>query len=252
MKYFFSLMIFCVPAAWCMAQRTGPDWLVQVSGGLAAPLGDFGKKDGMPDYTTSSSGNSGWAKAGPLVNLCVGHQFKNSLFGLALSGSWQQNARDNKALQEYEMKQSPGSDRVIVNAGKWKIWKVLAGPSVTLPVGHSGKWNFDCVLQAGILKTAIPSYSYVVYMNNNPSIAGNTSSQSMKAAFCYRLSPGLNYLAGQKKNISIGFALAYDAARPSIHYTYYSFPPSGGNGVAVHHDYQVSSLGLLLGVGFLF
>jgi len=68
-------MIFCLSAIWSEGQQTEPGWSVQVSGGVAAPVGDFGKKNGVPDNSISSSGNARWAKTGPLVNL---YQIKGS------------------------------------------------------------------------------------------------------------------------------------------------------------------------------
>ena len=144
-----------------------------------------------------------------------------------------------------------GASFVAVKSDNWHIWKILAGPTFQIPLSKNGKTTFECDALGGILKTSIPAYETGVNIFNPPmNFFVSIGKTPLPTTFCYQADAGIKY--SFTKFWSISGNLGFTHAKPVHSYTIYLDPPYFQEPVHDSQSYPISTINLLVGVGYSF
>lgn len=243
-KYLIGFYIFFILAAPKLySQNADRQFKVTIDGGLSFPVGKFGSSA----FNTEKSQNA--AKPGPAATFALAYRFKNSHFGLKIMAGWQQNSVNNTAIAKSMHDFYPDGSQISANSDKWHIWKWMAGPTIETPLSANGKVSLEFNAVAGIVKTKIPRFEYiVVYPYQNTVEFEGRAPVSLAASFCYQVSASLNYRI--TRSVFLNGDLSFMHSAPSHIYTYY-LGPNFPQPVIIGQTYPISSVNLLVGVGYI-
>lgn len=122
-------------------------WTVDVSGGLALPVGKFASKN-IYDST------SAFAKAGPVINVSGSYRII-SHFGVTALVSIQKNAVDNKGVVSALEAANPDY-AFAVDEQDWKLGRALGGAYWEWSLGAKKLFSLRVQALAGVMKVEIP------------------------------------------------------------------------------------------------
>ena len=128
------------------AQRS--PWSIAASVGASFPTGKFAGKD-------FSDSSQSLATMGLAVDLLCDYRI-NAHFGLALLLTGQDNSVNTLSIEKQMAARNLDATAIDVNSGDWMIGKVMLGPTLSLPFGKTGKWQFTARLMAGAMRTSEP------------------------------------------------------------------------------------------------
>jgi len=209
MKYLrFAIFILLIQSKYGIAQQPVVGLSVQVSFGASIPVGTFGSKSPNELYSDNQPKASGLAEAGPLIQLNINYQIKQS-FGISFLISGQQNKQNSAAFQSDISQTLNSSDQFVVTTNSWQILKILAGGFYDLTITKE-KLYFRPKVLIGILKTSLPAYSF--YDRTSFSYSGNQKDNPLPWAFSYDLGGDLQWWFSKKMFIAVG--LDYSHAGP--------------------------------------
>jgi hypothetical protein len=229
------------------SQKTELPFKVALSAGASFPVGKF--SDTAPDSSFTQKQSA--AKPGPLVTLSLSYTFKHSPYGVELLGGWQQNNVNDLAIARSLAGYLPPGSEIAVGSDNWHIWKILAGPTIQIPLTQKGKTSLAFGVLGGILKTTVPGYESSTYYGNPPIATFESFSKiPLPAAFCYQLNAGVNYPVS--KAFLLTANLNFMHAAPVHSYTYYLDPPYFTMPVHASQSYPISTLNLLVGIAYVF
>ncbi len=244
-----SMLLF----AEATAQSTHHPFTVSLTGGPSFPLDRFADKNSN-DWNTSEVDKAGAAQTGWSGSLQLSYQL-DTHFGIALTAGINQYKRDGEALRKYyDLFSSYSGGVSVMDAKKWNVLKVLAGPTYTTAI--SKKLLFQSGVSAGIGKTAIPGFNYAKYdSGGNPMMLSTNSKVKMPAAFAYQVNAGLGYKLSQ--TFLLLFDMSYFDATATHKYTYFlsgpTFPDPGIDlANEVKDKYKLSAFSATLGIGLRF
>ncbi|HEX2846886.1 MAG TPA: hypothetical protein VHN59_10085 [Chitinophagaceae bacterium] len=232
------------------AQSKDHPFIVSLTGGLSFPLGRFADNNVATLSTESSM--IGAAGTGWNANIQVDYRLK-AHFGIALTGGVSEYKRDGSIFAKYY--ELLYGNKSAVDSKQWRVVKVLAGPTYTATL--SKKLSFRSGLSAGIVKTAIPGYSFTIRDPMGEILLERTADKAkMPAAFAYQVNVGLGYEL--KQTVLLLFDMNYFAATVTDDRT-----PSMGRPVIptpnpqpaysqAEEKYKLSAFSATLGIGFRF
>jgi hypothetical protein len=224
------------------SQNQDPSIEAGISIGPSFPMGKFS--------STATDSNSIHSAANPglAIQLSFSFPFKHSHFGLGFITSWQQNSVNTSHFEQNFQTRFPNSDRINVQIDYWHIWRFLAGPVWNIPVLKNGKTRFACGIEAGLLKTSIPTSSVEIYYSGILQTYMRVDSRDLPVAFCYQVHAGIDY--SLSRTLSLTGVVNFSHADPAYTYTYYLDPPVDSYAVYSKRIYSISSLNILLGIAY--
>lgn len=244
-----SMLLF----AEATAQSTNHPFMVSLTGGPSFPLGRFADKNST-EWNTTVTDKTGFAQTGWSGSLQLGYQL-NTHFGIALTAGMNQYKRDGDALKKhFDLFSSYSGSTSVMDAKKWDVVKVLAGPTYTTAI--SKKLLFQSGISAGIGKTAIPGFNYAKYdAGGNPLVLSTNSKVKMPAAFAYQVNAGLGYQLSQTFLLLLD--VSYFNATATHKYTVFGSGPTIPDPniditYQVKEKYKLSTLSATLGIGLRF
>jgi len=201
--------------------RNQSRWAVSVSVGAAFPVGKFAGKD-FADSTQST------AITGLALNLQL-HYRLCAHFGVGLLLTGQDDHVDTRSIEQ-QMEEASHADAVGASSGSWKIGKIMAGPTLSLPIGKDGKWTFTARLMAGMLRTTEPAITLAEEwiipsaggLSGGSGVIESISYQGKKSlswAFSYLGGAGLAYRIDSRWSLRLD--IDYAAASVKIPFSYY-------------------------------
>jgi opacity protein-like surface antigen len=229
MKYFFIFFSLFAITNICFAQQN-PKFSIEAFAGPSFPLGKFANKNYM-QFNNSAE----LAKTGITAGSNLKYKLNNN-FSVALNFAYSSNKQDKQAINNYLNKGANYPLDTKIETSSWQIAKVLAGFYYKHPINNS-RFSFNAGIVAGVSKTSIPHYSWVIY--SQPGIVYNSAEQDKKSlpwAFSYQISAGINYEV--KKNMYCLLSANYFNANTT-------YNPS-------NLKYAFNSATLVVGVGFRF
>lgn len=228
------------------AQQSFPRWRALLVMGPSFPVGNFGNTnwDSIP-------GRSG-AAPGIAAELGLQYTLKNHHIGIGLVLGWQENGGNTARVKDGLLIYNPDPNQIRVQMDHWSVWKILAGPEFNWPLSIHSKFRIETGVEAGILKTSIPAYSYQVYFadTHDWSAVGNISSVTLPASFCYQVHVGMEYRLNY--NILLKADANYSHAESSVQQYQNGFPPNANFAVTKKYSYPVSSMNILFGLVYEF
>jgi hypothetical protein len=230
---FFTSMII----SGMQAQHIEQPFSIGVLFGPAFPVGKFAST-GLDSSKIQSA-----TKTGICLAITLAYRFPNSIFGLYAVGSWQQNAVDDKALAMTLKPDYPDASSLVVNANPWRMWTLLAGPKIELPLDASGKCSIEFNIGAGIQQAGVPFYTITQYLPNESDISFYYGG-SLPPAFCYQFGSGFAYHINQAWSVIINASYTHSTANYNYDIEY------GGAPIHVSYTYPISSVNLLAGISF--
>lgn len=141
--FFCFGVLLCREAAYAQQNR----WTVDVSGGLALPVGKFASKN-VYDST------SAFAKAGPVINASGSYRII-SHFGVTALVSIQKNAVNNKGMASALEAANPDY-AFAVDEQAWKLGRALGGAYWEWTLDAKKRFGLRVQALAGVLKVEIP------------------------------------------------------------------------------------------------
>jgi len=239
---FFIFFVLATPKLY--SQNSDQQFKVAIDGGFSFPVGKFGSSDYDPGTLPSA------AKPGPAADFTFGYRFKNSHFGLKIIAGWQQNNVNNTAVARSMFDFYPNGSQIGAKSDNWHIWKWLAGPTIETPLSANGKMSLEFDAVAGVLKTKIPGYRYVVfYPDHNTVEVGSRAPISLPVSFCYQVSASFNYRI--TRSLFIRGDLSFMHSSPVHAYIFYLDPPNYNMPVNIRETYPINSINFLLGIGYI-
>ncbi|MCS3801301.1 hypothetical protein [Niastella sp. OAS944] len=229
------------------AQQKTPKFFAEVAAGPSFPIGQFGEKE-YPGIDAKDQ--PGMAKTGMAANITLGYYIKENV-GLLLTGGYAAYKQIPEGLEEYIKRNFyVSATDVDVNADDWKLLKVMVGGFYITPLTEN-KLNLVTKISAGILKTAVPAFSWRAYNATGPAFAGGENEEEkLPTSFCYQISLGLQYKLNERFHLLFDLnsfnATATDKAPPQ--------PIGNPPGVPAEPDkkYRFGSVNALIGVGVSF
>jgi hypothetical protein len=249
-KYIFIYGLFLASPITVTAQAATKSFYLELAIGSFFSVGKFANKTYTPTYNILNNNPSGLAKTGAGISLSLGYRInKSASVILILGGS--QNKQDVKPYENYLKQQYGNNITTSVSTGNWKIGRIMAGGSLSIPVTKAGKLYVLPKIFAGICKTTIPGYSFTA-IDNNGLITGETrSKENLNWAFCYQAGAGLKYAISSKFYFT--FDMNYFGTTHVVKYNYNpNFPVPGPATASGKRKYAISSVNTLLGVGINF
>jgi len=238
---FFIFFILATPKLY--SQNSDRQFKVTIDGGLSFPVGKFGSSA----FNPATSQNA--AKPGPAAAFTLAYRLKNSHFGLKIIAGWQQNNVNNTAIARSMFDFYPSGSQIGAKSDNWHIWKWMAGPTIETPLSTNGKVSLEFNAVAGILKTKIPGYKYtVIYPDQNTVEFEARAPISLAASFCYQVSACLNYRI--TRSLFLNGDLSFMHSAPVHVFTYY-LGPNYPMPVIISQTYPISSVNLLVGIGYI-
>lgn len=229
------------------AQQKTPKFFAEVSAGPSFPIGQFGEKE-YPGIDAKDQ--PGMAKTGIAANITLGYYIKENV-GLLLTGGYATYKQNPEGLEEY-IKRNYYVNATDINAkaDDWKLLKIMAGGFLITPLTEN-KLNLVTKISAGILKTAVPEFSWKAYASTGPAFAGgDEEEEKLPKTFCYQISLGLQYKLNDKLHLLFDInsfnATATDEAPPRPIGT----PP--GVPSLPDRKYKFGAVNALIGVGVNF
>lgn len=227
------------------AQSNNHPFMVSLTGGASFPLGRFAEKNST-NWNTAPD-KIGAAETGWSGNLQLGYRL-NAHFGIALTAGISQYKRNWNAFKKYF--EDIYGNSAEVSMKKWKVVKVLAGPTYTTAV--SKKLIFQSGISAGISKTSVPAYNYAVYDSDGNTLAmGYNSKRKMPAAFAYQINAGFGYKLSQTFVLLLDMNY-FDATARHKYLPYLPQPGSVEDFTELEEKYKLSAFSTTLGIGFRF
>jgi hypothetical protein len=228
------------------AQQAFSRWRTSLVMGPSFPVGNFGNTnwDSIP-------GRSG-ATPGIAAELGFQYALKNPHIRIGLVLGWQENGGNTSPVKDGLLIYNPDPNQIRVQMDHWSVWKILAGPEFNWPISLHSKFRIESGVEAGILKTSIPAYSYQVYFadTHDWSAVGNIGSVSLPASFCYQFHAGMEYRLNH--SILLKADANYSHAESSVQQYQYGFPPNANFAVMKKYSYPISSVNILIGFAFEF
>jgi hypothetical protein len=213
--------------------------------GPAFPVGNFASS-GLDSSKIQSA-----AKTGINIAITLTYHFPNSIFGIYAIGSWQQNSVDNKTLAKTLKPDYPDTISLVVNSNPWRMWTILAGPKIELPLDASGKCSIEFNIGGGIQQAVIPFYTITQYYMNGSLISYTNGSEtsfyyggSLYPAFCYQFGSGFNYHVNRLWSLTINAGYTHSTSVYNYDDEY------GGTSYHKVFTYPVSSVNLLAGISY--
>jgi hypothetical protein len=227
------------------SQNTELPFKAAIAIGPSFPVGKFN------ETTIDSSTINNAVNPGPSIIVSFSYHFKQSFFGVEILGGIQGNTVNVGAIARKMAEGLPDGSEVAVKSDNWHIWKVLGGPTFEIPFSKDKKTSFVCDLLGGILKTGIPGYEYGSTFSNPPmSFFAEVSKIPLPTSFCYQADAGIKH--SFTKFWSISGNLGFTHASPVYSYTLYLDPPYFQEPVHMNRIYPISTINLLVGVGYAF
>jgi hypothetical protein len=235
------------------SQNTELPFKAAIAIGPSFPVGKFN------ETTVDSSTINNAVNPGPSITASFSYHFKYSFFGVEILGGMQGNTVNVGAIAQKMAEGLPDGSEVSVKSYNWHIWKVLAGPTFEIPFSKNKRTSFVIDLLGGILKTSIPGYEYGSTFTNpsmafltNPPMAffAEVSKIPLPTSFCYQADAGIEH--SFTKSWSIFGNLGFTHASPVYSYTIYLDPTNFQEPVHMSRKYPISTINLLVGVGYAF
>ncbi|MCG2613661.1 outer membrane beta-barrel protein [Terrimonas sp. NA20] len=249
----FFLLACLFSASFLFAQKS--PFSVALTTGVAFPTGKFAGKEFQP--INAMPNENGAARPGLNTNLQINARISHGFFITLKGGISKYNRDTDKAQELYDMLYGPGKTKL--KSERWEVIKLLAGPSLHLPVGN--KLSFRTGIAAGITNTSVPSYK-----NEHSAQPGQSALTSrydydvdLSTAFAYQANAGLGYKIGQQ--LSLLFDVTYFGAKAKG--TQIIYPITGGPGpgpgmqptpepIYLHHKYPLNAITALIGLEWQF
>ncbi len=219
------------------AQHIEQPFSIGVLFGPAFPVGKFANS-GLDSSKIQSA-----AKTGINVATTLSYHFQNSIFSIYAIGSWQQNGVDDKAMARTLMPDYPDTISLVVNSNPWRMWTILAGPKIELPLDASGKCSIEFNIGGGIQQAVVPYYTITQYYTNGSETSFYYGG-SLSPAFCYQLGSGFNYHINKVWSLNINAGYTHSTA------SYIYDNEYGGTLSHVAYTYPISSVNLLAGISY--
>ena len=248
------LLLACLLSSSFLFAQKSP-FSVTLTTGVSFPTGKFAGKEFQPINATPNQ--NGAARPGLNTNLLISARI-SSRFYLTLTGGISRYNRDTDAAEElYSMLY--GSGDINIRSERWEVIKLLAGPSLRLPIGE--KLSFRTGIAAGIANTSVPSYKVEHFdQAGQPVMTSNyIYDVDLSTAFSYQANAGLGYKIGQQ--ITLLFDITYFGARASGTQTILPIVIGPGPGpnpqpapdpIYIQHKYPLNNISALIGLEWQF
>jgi len=237
--FLFSVTLFS------KAQHTHSKLFAEVFTGPSFPAGKFGNKKFSDNPTENNP--SGLAKPGISVNASIGYHF-NASFGTILLAGGSFNKQDPDSYEDYLNQTNGNNSRAVVNTNSWKTLKIMGGGFFSTPFSISSKLVFQSTITAGLCKTTIPEYSWVIYDQNGMLQSGFKQFKTpLPWAFCYQAGIELQYWLNKK--VHVLFDMNYFNSNPGMNYSYNPNFPLPGPVISAKKKYNLASFNIMPGIG---
>lgn len=161
---------------------------IGISLGAGIPLGDLSSKD-------SDNDNSGWANAGPVLDISTATMFKGGRFGTTLLIRLQSNGVDAQGLAN-EMGQILPEVNWTTETVGWKFGGLLGGGIGSFPISENS--SFDLKIMGGLLTVASPELKVTGSYQNESIWVKQESGSALAAAYLigagFKFGLGNNFL----------------------------------------------------------
>lgn len=216
----------------CHAQEQNKKFSIQLSPGLAIPVGKFGKKV----YSFHPDSSYGLAKPGPQLSLKLSYHL-NRNFVLSFLAEGMMNKEDKKALQPAVP--LPGV-QYFITVNNWKTLALMFGAGYELNLNKSEKQiRLVPSIHIGTVKTGFPGDGVFYTDGNLVGITGSYYREKfpMQWALCYQLGAALKIPLSDTWFISSGGSFFSTSKLKSAKYK--SDP----------RHFQISTLNISAGIG---
>lgn len=202
----FLLCLLCGEAAYAQQNR----WTVDVSGGLALPVGKFAGKN-IYDST------SAFAKAGPVINVSGSYRVAGHFGVTALLGV-QRNATDNNAESTKLDAVDPGYV-FSVNDQAWKLGRLMGGVYGHWFLDHCQRLGVRVQVLVGVMKVDFPTQTVTEWVKGDPNAGSDESIvdwYKTNPQFAYQAGVGIDYALNRRLFLKID--ADYEGARQRVLY----------------------------------
>jgi hypothetical protein len=244
----FLLLACLLLSNFADAQRS--PFSITLTGGVSFPVGKFAQKDFRP--INAAPNENGAARPGLNTNLQIDARLSSKFFITLTGGISKYNRDTDKAAEMYRLLY--GQSDLKVRSQRWEVVKLLAGPSVRLPLGN--KLSFRSGIAAGIANASMPSYKITHYdqAGNQTMTTDYDYDVDLSTTFAYKANAGFGYKIGQQ--LSLVFDVSYFGARASG--TQEIIPITVGPGptpsptIYLQHKFPLSNVSALIGLEWQF
>jgi hypothetical protein len=169
------------------AQDKNSNFFAEAFAGPSIPVGKFGSKE----HTDFSAG---LASPGFTAGVSFGYTVSGNLSIVLLAGG-SQNKMDKEAFEKRINQSAMPGTYSKVSTDDWKIGKLMLGGEYQWQQKRPQRISFTSKILGGIVKTAIPAYTGLVYSSSTNMLNGNFASDKkpMPLAFCYQIGSAINY-----------------------------------------------------------
>jgi Outer membrane protein beta-barrel domain len=217
------------------AQKSPSAFEVSLNGGIASPVGNFGKGD----YANEKSG---FAKTGSHVNI-TGTYFIHKAFGIgALVGFSQYGFNGTQSLSDGYKEDSGTDSTTLYTKGHNRSFSVLVGPYYSIAAGK--KLSVELRALGGYVDTHLAGFQvfYEDYLDNTM-----TQKEASAGAFGFQLGAGLKYSIN--KIISVKLNADYFSSNPKINIMYENFIVNSGRRLTEYNE-TISGVNTTVGLAF--
>ena len=235
MKTIITAIAILFSAASLFAQKSPSAFEVSVNGGIASPLGNFGKGD----YANEKSG---FANTGGHVNI-TGTYFIHKAFGIgALVGFSQYGFNGTQSLSDGYKEDSGTDSTTLYTKGHNRSFSVLVGPYYSISAGK--KLSVDLRALGGYVNTHLAGFQifYEDYLTN-----AMTQREASGSSFGFQLGAGLKYSVN--KIIAVKLNADYFSSKPKINITYDNFIVNSGRRLTEYNE-TISGVNTTVGLAF--
>ncbi len=233
MKKIVSAILIIGISAATHAQKSSTDhWVFSLDGGIASPLGNFGKADYADE-------KSGFAKTGGHINVSAVY-YVNKNFGIGILGGYSLFGFSSQSLADGYKEDSGTDSTTLYKKGNNKNLSILIGPYYSIPVNE--KFSVDFRVLAGYVKTHLSGFQ-VYYEDYTDNVM--TQRESSAAAFGFQAGGGLTYKI--TKLIRIKFNADYLSSKPTLAIHYDNFIVNAGRRLDTYNQ-SLSGINTTLGI----
>ena len=237
MKQVLSAILIILLAASVHAQKTSSHLEISLNGGIASPLGSFGKGDYADD-------KSGYSKTGGHFNIAAVY-FINKRFGIAVSGGYSQfKFKGAQSLADGYKEDSGTDSTTLFTKGHNRNFSVLIGPYYSIPV--SKKLSVDLRVLGGYINTHLAGFE-IHYEDYTDNIM--MQNEASKSAFGFQAGAGVTYHITDK--IGIKANADYFSSKPKMNISYDNFVVNSGRRLTTYNE-SLDGINTTLGIAFSF
>ena len=238
---FSAICLLCISQAAYAQNSTKPGNFIEISGGIAMPIGNFASSDFDKNSSGFAQTGSHFAASGAWYltsNFGMGGMFSTSSFGV------DQTSIAKGYLEAFDC------DSATASAGNYSSTSFLVGPYFALPLGNL---TIEARVLGGITTTSSPAI--IAQAINKPDatdpISISTFAQSSGTASAFGFDAGLGLRYKLLNHLGISLRGDFFSSKPNITLNNYGHQNNTGREISSYNQ-PISGISATLGIGYLF